>query len=276
MSISSNELFRQEIENRIFMIRGKQVMLDMHLAELYNVEVKVLNQAVKRNPDRFPDTYFFQLSETEWEFLRSQFVTLKKQGKKAAGSTRNARNRGRHPRICPMLLPSPGVAFMLSGYSASETPLLVAPAPLLKCRSSFQANPTFPAMDFLEANQPRTAGNSAPGRALGKRAKAPAFSSALIFDIHIYLFLTPVRSTKHSIILFDNYSRITIGNRKLALSTRPNKTIMLASKKHNQHYAVEFDWNSQTVLLIEMVLSPGHPSIGQKDEFNAKRTFGKT
>lgn len=65
----------EEIRNRIYDIRGRQVMLDKDLAELYGVETKVLNQAVKRNAKRFPDDFMFQLKNEEWEILRSQFVT---------------------------------------------------------------------------------------------------------------------------------------------------------------------------------------------------------
>ena len=68
----------QIIESKIFTIRGQQVMLDRDLAELYQVETKVLNQAVKRNLDIFPKDFMFQLSAEEWKFLRSQFVTLKR------------------------------------------------------------------------------------------------------------------------------------------------------------------------------------------------------
>jgi len=66
---------KQEIENRIFTIRGLQVMLDSHLAELYGVETKILNQAVKRNIERFPEAFRFQLNAKETENLRSQIVT---------------------------------------------------------------------------------------------------------------------------------------------------------------------------------------------------------
>ena len=70
------------IQNRILLIRNQQVMIDRDIAELYGVETKVLNQAVKRNADRFPDRFMFQLtkeeqSEIDSSSLRSQFVTLK-------------------------------------------------------------------------------------------------------------------------------------------------------------------------------------------------------
>lgn len=66
---------QNEIQRRIYSIRGVQVMLDRDLAQLYQVETKVLNQAVKRNMKRFPDYYMFRLTEEEWNNWKSQFVT---------------------------------------------------------------------------------------------------------------------------------------------------------------------------------------------------------
>lgn len=65
------------IKNRIYEVRGQRVMLDRDLAELYGVETKVLNQAVKRNIERFPEDFMFRMDNSEWEFLRSQIVTPK-------------------------------------------------------------------------------------------------------------------------------------------------------------------------------------------------------
>jgi len=67
----------QTIENKILVIRNQRVMLDSHLAQLYEVSTKVLNQAIKRNIDRFPQDFMFQLSQEEWNSLRSQIVTSK-------------------------------------------------------------------------------------------------------------------------------------------------------------------------------------------------------
>ena len=79
---SGQELMPIEIiESRIFNLRGRRVMLDRDLAELYGVETRVLNQAVSRNSDRFPDDFMFQLTLEEGEAVlrsRSQFVTLKR------------------------------------------------------------------------------------------------------------------------------------------------------------------------------------------------------
>lgn len=63
------------VESKIYLIRDHKVLLDSDLAFLYGVETKVLNQAVRRNIERFPKDFMFQLIETEWECLKSQFVT---------------------------------------------------------------------------------------------------------------------------------------------------------------------------------------------------------
>ena len=91
-----SKLTFDSIENRIFTVRGKQVMLDSDLAMLYGVETKRINEAVKRNVNRFPDWFMFQLTYAEWENLkfpvgtssnevgnasRSQIATLKNRGK---------------------------------------------------------------------------------------------------------------------------------------------------------------------------------------------------
>ena len=64
----------QVIQSKIYEIRGQKVLLDRNLAEMYGVEVRALNQAVKRNIDRFPSDFMFQLNEEEWANLKSQFV----------------------------------------------------------------------------------------------------------------------------------------------------------------------------------------------------------
>lgn len=71
----------REISKRIYLIRGRSVMLDRDLAGLYGVETKVLNQSVKRNLDRFPSDFMFQLNETEEKSLRSQSVTSNRVGR---------------------------------------------------------------------------------------------------------------------------------------------------------------------------------------------------
>lgn len=64
----------QVIQKKIYELRGQRIMLDFDLAELYEVETRILNQAVKRNGDIFPEDFMFQLSIGEWEGMSSQFV----------------------------------------------------------------------------------------------------------------------------------------------------------------------------------------------------------
>ena len=70
------------IERRIYLIRGHKVMLDSHLAELYGVETKALNRAVKRNLDRFPEDFMFQVNASEVEGLRCHFGTSNRGGRR--------------------------------------------------------------------------------------------------------------------------------------------------------------------------------------------------
>ena len=101
----------QIIQKRIFEIRGQRVMLDSHLAELYEVETRVLNQAVSRNNTRFPSDFIFQLTENEYETLTSQIVIAKKD------------NRGGR-RSLPYVFTEQGVA-MLSGVLNSDKAIAV-------------------------------------------------------------------------------------------------------------------------------------------------------
>jgi len=87
------------IQNKIFEIRGCKVMLDFDLALLYSVETKVLKQAVRRNVNRFPEDFMFELSSPEYEILRSQFGTLK---------------QGEHSKYLPMAFTEQGVAMLSS------------------------------------------------------------------------------------------------------------------------------------------------------------------
>jgi hypothetical protein len=94
------------IEKKIYLIRGHKVMLDNDLAELYKVETRTLIQAVKRNINRFPTDFMFQLNIQEDIALRSQIVTLKK-------------GRGQHRKYLPYVFTEQGVA-MLSSVLNSE------------------------------------------------------------------------------------------------------------------------------------------------------------
>jgi phage regulator Rha-like protein len=95
----ANIIPQVSIESRIYTIRGKKVMLDSDLAELYGVETKQLKRAVRRNIERFPDDFMFELTKEEYEILRCQFGTL---------------SWGAHAKFLPFAFTENGVA-MLSG-----------------------------------------------------------------------------------------------------------------------------------------------------------------
>ena len=100
-------------------IRGEQVMLDSDLAIFYGVETKYLNQAVKRNADRFPNEFMFQLTEEDWESLRFQFGTSNNDdGLRSQFVTSKNKRGGR--RYLPFVFSEQGVA-MLSAVLKSET-----------------------------------------------------------------------------------------------------------------------------------------------------------
>ncbi len=75
-----NKISTSEVEQSIFIVRKQKVMLDHNLAKIYGVETKLLNRAVKRNLDRFPSDFMFQLTEKEVEILRFQFGTSSGRG----------------------------------------------------------------------------------------------------------------------------------------------------------------------------------------------------
>ena len=106
------ELVVSTIENKIYEIRGCRVMLDFDLAEIYEVETRTLKQAVRRNIERFPDDFMFELTELEYNLLkdrlRSQIVTLE------IGD-----GRGKYPKFAPFAFTELGVA-MLSSVLRSD------------------------------------------------------------------------------------------------------------------------------------------------------------
>ena len=101
----------KQIENMIFEVRGVQVMLSSDVAILYQIETKRLNQVIKRNIDRFPSTFCFQLTDEEIDrlSLRSQFATLNKSNNL----------RGQHYKYLPYVLTEQGI-MMLSGLLKSD------------------------------------------------------------------------------------------------------------------------------------------------------------
>ena len=91
----------QTIQRKIYEIRGQKVMLDFDLAVLYETETKVLKQAVRRNMQRFPSDFLFELTKNEYQVLRSQIVTLEP-------------GKGRYSKYLPFAFTEQGVAMLAS------------------------------------------------------------------------------------------------------------------------------------------------------------------
>jgi len=140
---------KKPIDTLILEIRGQKVILDADLAELFGVPIKVLNQAVKRNADRFPDDFIFQLTPAEWSSLRSQFVTLNLQPNHNKTVTGNwsqfatlKTGRGQHRKYAPYAFTEHGAimaAMVLNSPEAVAMSVYVVRA-FIQMREQIAAN----------------------------------------------------------------------------------------------------------------------------------------
>jgi phage regulator Rha-like protein len=108
-----------DVEGKIISVHGTQVIIDSDVAELYDVQTKEINQAVKNNPDKFPEGYIFELSIEEYNSLRSKFLTL------------NAGGRGQHIKYAPKAFTEKGLymlATILKGTKATQTTIAIVEA----------------------------------------------------------------------------------------------------------------------------------------------------
>lgn len=117
------------IQQKIFEIRGQNVMLDFDLAELYGTQTKVLNQAVKRNSDRFPGDFMFRLTSKEWNAMRSQFVTASETVKDKRSRNVTASQKKRNIKITPYAFTEHGVT-MLANVLKSKKAIKMPARPL--------------------------------------------------------------------------------------------------------------------------------------------------
>ena len=106
----------KNIESKIIEIREKKVLLDIDVAKLYEVETKRINEAVKNNPDKFPNGYIIELNNKEWDFLKSKISTLKNKG------------RGQHSKYLPKAFTEKGLymlATILKSKVATQTTIAI-------------------------------------------------------------------------------------------------------------------------------------------------------
>ncbi|WP_026624752.1 ORF6N domain-containing protein [Eggerthia catenaformis] len=195
----------KEIQNMIYTFRGRQVMIDRDLAYLYNVETKVLNQAVKRNLNRFPEHFRFQLTEEEYENLRSQIVT----------SSEDNTHGGR--RYMPYVFTEQGIA-MLSTVLKSDVAVEVS----IKIMNSFvemrnfllSNREMFARLDRVELKQLETDRKLEEVFnyiAANTEVKQNVFFDGQIYDAFSFI-IGLIQKAKKEIILIDNYVDINTLN----------------------------------------------------------------
>jgi hypothetical protein len=264
-----NELIKiDEIKRRIFTIRGMQVMLDSDLAELYQVDTKVLNQAVKRNEGRFPERFRFRLTENEYSSLRSQFVTLENNNPKSL--TKLLGGRGQYRKYVPYVFTEQGVAMLsavLKSKTAIDVSILIMDA-FVKMRHFITSNAEiFQRLAFVEVKQIET--DNKIEKVLSAleskqiQPKQGIFFDGQVFDAHKFVS-DIVRSAEKSIILIDNYVDDTVltlfSKRKdgvvlKILTKNPSKQLQLDIKKFNEQFPPaeikEFNHSHDRFMIID-------------------------
>jgi len=228
------------IQNRIYTIRGTQVMLDRDLAELYQVSTSRLNEQVKRNLERFPKEFKFQLTRKEFENLRSQFATSKLHG-------------GR--RYLPYVFTEQGVAMLssvLNSKVAVKISIQIMQAFVHMRKFLIENANIFNRLDSVEQKQLNYQLKSDKRfeklfKALEDKSLKPKqgiFYDGQIFDAYVFV-ADLIKSAKKSIILVDNFIDETVlqlfvkrkkGVKATIYTNKISQILKLDLKKHNQQY----------------------------------------
>lgn len=273
-----------DIQRRIYTIRGVQVMLDSDLSEFYGVETKVLNQAVKRNIERFPKEFRFQLTVEENDSLRSQIVTLENENnlKYQIGTSKNEQNLKSQfvtsswggKRKASYVFTEQGVA-MLSGVlksaKAVQISIQVINAFVAMRRFLTSNAEVFQRLGAVERKQIEHKAEADQKfeqifNAIEEKSIKPKqgiFFDGQIFDA--YQFVSKlIRTARKSIIIIDNYvddSVLTLLSKagkkvKIILLTKTiSKQLALDVKKYNEQYPAisikEFKKSHDRFLIID-------------------------
>lgn len=252
-----NEVLK--VENRIFDIEGEKVMLDSDLAKMYGVATKVLNQAVKRNLDRFPKQFRFVLSELQYENLWSQIVTT-------SGSSQNHGGR----RTMPFVFTEQGVA-MLSAVLKSDTAVKVSVEIMqafVQMRNNINSN-----ISLLQLSQDfeqfklQTGGNfDKIFKALEGNTEIPKqgiFFEGQTYDAFVFVKQL-IAKAKTNLTIIDNYIDETVitmltakteGVKVNLLTKNISKQLELEVKKANNQYPLiqlkKFDSSHDRFIIID-------------------------
>ena len=254
----------ENIENLIHVIRGKQVMLDIDLARLYGVETKRLNEQVKRNMDRFPEDFMFQLSKEEIDFLRSQIATIENEdGNVLRSQNATIDMRGKHLKYLPYAFTENGVA-MLSGVLRSQQAININ----IQIMRAFNAmrhfiaanTQAFQRLGIIEKNILALNASKVDSdkkfeeifRRLDEGSAKP--KEGILFDGQVfdaYTFVTDrIREAKKRIVLIDNYIDETV----LAMLDKRNKGVSakVYTKNISRQLSLDFDKHNAQYAPIEV------------------------
>ena len=221
-----------KIENLIYEIRGLQVMLSSDVAKLYQVEPKVLNQTIKRNINRFPVSFCFQLNNDEIDelSLRSQFVTLNKSNNL----------RGQHFKYSPYVLTEQGI-MMLSGLLRSEIAVKVNIQIIdafVKMRRYFSNN------EILINHENRLLNLENTFNKFKEKEKNKIFFEGQIYDSYS-LLIDIFNTSKKEIFLIDNY----IDKNFLDILRNVNKNIIIITNKYNNEDYNKYEMQYKNITL---------------------------
>ncbi len=245
------QIFKPEhIQNLIFTIRDMQVMLDSDLAKMYGVETRVLNQAVTRNIDRFPENFRFQLTKEEVKKLKSQIATSNDERLRSQNVILK-KGRGQHRKYLPNAFTEQGVA-MLSAVLKSDMAIKVSVQIInafVAMRKFIGSNAQlFQRVDRLELKQlEHDQKFDKVFDAIEQKEISPKqgiIYESQIFDAHAFVSRI-IRSAKKSIIILDNYIDVSVltllidrrkGVRVKIYTKTISKRLALDIKKFNEQY----------------------------------------
>lgn len=258
--IEKNDLILNEIKNKIYTIRGIQVMLDSDLAEIYEVETKRLNEAVKRNTERFPETFCFQLTITEYNTLRSQIATLDK-------------SRGKHNKYLPYVFTEFGIS-MLSAVLNSKIAIKIS-IQIIKIfvllRKGISSNLTIKTeLEIIKQNHYLLKSDTETKfdkifsllEDPNTKKNQGIFFNGQIFDSHVFIS-DLIKSAKFELILIDNYvdeSTLNLfikreNNVKVIIYTKITSSLKQDLEKYNLQYEPieikEFNLSHDRFLIID-------------------------
>ena len=239
---------QMHIENRIFTIRGVQVMLDSDLAEMYQTETKFINRAMKRNPDRFPETFAFQLTAEDLKNLRFQFGTSSE--KTALRFQSGTLNMHGGRRTLPYVFTEQGIA-MLS--AVLQTPVAVKVSVriinvFVEMRKLIIGHSGL--IQRMEGVEQKLVETDQKFDKVFKALDANVIpSQGIFFDGQVFdayeLASKIIRSAKESLVLIDNYidentlthlAKKKKGVKALLLTKNTSKQVNLDVQKANAQY----------------------------------------